>query len=260
MASRKKKTSPSTNIGCLVLLIGGIVLLVAFAVKFPDIKQTLEKTKFFDLIAQRVATTTAQAAPTTVPTKALVASPTTVGTAAGQPIPASSQPAPPSSQKTTSSTAVQPPSSAEPASAVQGTMRQTSLFFVNIGEDGKISSREVKRTVASADSPLTDAIKALIAGPSEAEIRSGLVSLIPHGTKLRGVAVKGGTAVIDLSDAFMYSRYGNEGFSAQLRQIVFTATSFPSVQDVQILVEGKARDYLGGEGIFIGKPLSRNSL
>ena len=220
MASREKKTSSSNNIGCLVLLLGGIVLAVVFAIKFPDIRQTLEKTRFFDLILQKVTTTRAVTPTTTLPS----APPTT----------RAALPAP-------------------------GTARQTSLFFVSISEVGAISSREVKRTLASDDLPLTDAIRALIAGPSEAEIRSGLVSLVPGGTKLLGIVVKGSTAVIDLGEAFMYNRYGREGFSAQLKQIVFTATSFPSVQDVQILVEGKARDYLGGEGVYIGKPLSRNS-
>ena len=117
----------------------------------------------------------------------------------------------------------------------------------------------MRRSIVSVDSPLADAIKALISGPSEAEIRSGLVSLVPRGTKLLGIVLRGSTAVIDLSESFMYNRYGSEGFGAQLKQIVYTATAFASVQDVQILVEGKARDYLGGEGIYIGKPLSRNS-
>jgi len=249
MASRKKKTSPSTNIGCLVLLLGGIVLAVVFAIKFPDIKLALEKTKFLDLIAQKITTTRA-----TNPVPAPAIPPASVTTGGRQVSPSPDGKTPPAAN-------VQNPSKPEPLPSAPGIGRQTSLFFVSISEDGAtISSREVKRSVTTADSPLTDAIKALIAGPSEAEIRTGLVSLVPRGTKLKGIVVKGSTAIIDLSDAFMYNRYGSEGFAAQLKQIVYTATSFPSVQDVQILVEGKPRDYLGGEGIYIGKPLSRNSL
>jgi len=29
---------------------------------------------------------------------------------------------------------------------------------------------------------------------------------------------------------------------------------------VQIIIEGQKKDYLGGEGVYIGKPLSRASL
>jgi spore germination protein GerM len=57
----------------------------------------------------------------------------------------------------------------------------------------------------------------------------------------------------------MYNHYGIEGYAGQLKQIVFTATAFPNVQDVQILIEGEKHDYLGGEGVFIGSPLSRSS-
>ena len=57
----------------------------------------------------------------------------------------------------------------------------------------------------------------------------------------------------------MYNRFGIEGYAGQLKQVVYTATTFPTVQDVQILIEGETRDYLGGEGVFIGRPLSRNS-
>jgi len=134
-----------------------------------------------------------------------------------------------------------------------------SLFFMKIEDDSTISSHEVKRMVPASDAPLADAIKALLSGPTEGEIRSKLVSLIPKGTTLRGVNMRGSTAIIDLSEAFMYSKYGIEGYTAQLKQIVYTATAFPSVQDVQILVEGKVKDYLGGEGVYTGKPLSRNS-
>jgi len=57
----------------------------------------------------------------------------------------------------------------------------------------------------------------------------------------------------------MYNRYGIEGYAGQLKQIVYTATNFSTVKDVQILIEGQPRDYLGGDGVYIGKPLSRAS-
>jgi spore germination protein GerM len=41
---------------------------------------------------------------------------------------------------------------------------------------------------------------------------------------------------------------------------VYTATAFASIQDVQILIDGKNRPYLGGEGVYIGGSLSRYSL
>ncbi|HWR13080.1 MAG TPA: GerMN domain-containing protein [Rectinemataceae bacterium] len=282
MASRKKKSSRGSNAGCLILLAGLIILVVIFAVKFPDIKATLDKTNFLNLVKQRVTTTVPNKSgeaqdlspssttgrtiavpsaeePSSVPSTSARPSATVAPAPEARPfLPDAPQPA--SSAPAASKTARQPVE-AKPgvgqASDVQ--VRQATLFFVKIEDDGVISRREVKRSIPASDSPLGDAISALISGPSEGEIRSGLVSLIPRGTKLLGITLRGSTAIIDLSEPFMYNHYGVEGFSAQLRQIVYTATSFPSVQDVQILVEGKLKEYLGGEGVYIGKPLSRNS-
>ncbi|MDP2792112.1 MAG: GerMN domain-containing protein [Rectinemataceae bacterium] len=247
MASKKRRKSSrsSSNIGCLIFLAGFIILLVVFAIKFPDIKKTLDDTGFLDALKNRRTTTTTIPAPP---------KPSSTTSTVAKPIAA---PAPTSTTMSTTQPTFVPIPPQATAPAVQ--TRQASLYFVHIDEDGVISRREVKRNIPVSDSPLTDAINALIAGPSEGEIRSGLVSLIPRGTRVLSITLRGSTAIIDLSDAFSYNHYGVEGYSAQLRQIVYTATSFPSVQDVQFLVEGKQKDYLGGEGVYIGKPLSRNS-
>lgn len=162
-------------------------------------------------------------------------------------------PSPP--QKTEPRPAPERPS---PASAPVRT-RSASLFFVRIDDDGIIVRQEVTRSVPATDSPLTDALVALLRGPSEEELRRNLVSLIPEGTLLLSARVQGSTALLNFNEAFMYNHYGIEGYAGQLKQVVYTATAFSTVQDVQILIEGERRDYLGGEGVFIGKPLSRNS-
>lgn len=265
MVSRKKKNTRSSNTGCLILFAGFIILLIIFVAKFPDIKATLDSTKFLDIIKNRATTTTVRPPEVSLSPDSPVREPGPAPTlsvpssTSSSSVPAASEVTPSTSPKTTSvlPTSTTAVGSADKAAAVQ--VRQANLFFVKIEDDGVISRREVKRMIPVSDSPLADAVKALIAGPSEGEIRSGLVSLVPRGTKLLGITLRGSTAIIDLSDAFMYNHYGIEGFTAQLKQIVYTATSFPSVQDVQILVEGKAKDYLGGEGVYIGKPLSRNS-
>ncbi len=133
------------------------------------------------------------------------------------------------------------------------------MFFVRIDDDGVIVRQEVKRSIAASDSPLLDSLDALLKGPSEDEIRKKLISLVPEGTKLLSVQIRGSTAFLNFNEAFMYNHYGIEGYAGQLKQVVYTATSFPTVQDVQILVEGQKHDYLGGEGVYIGRPLSRNS-
>jgi spore germination protein GerM len=106
---------------------------------------------------------------------------------------------------------------------------------------------------------MVDVLRVLFQGPSAEEQRDGLVSLIPPGTRILSATVRGDTAYISFSEEFQYNTYGVEGYAAQLRQIVWTVTEFSTVKDVQILIEGRRVDYLG-EGIWIGSPLSRDTL
>jgi spore germination protein GerM len=85
------------------------------------------------------------------------------------------------------------------------------------------------------------------------------MSLVAPAARLRKAQVKDGTAYLDFSEDFRFNSLGKEGLSAQLEQVVYSATEFPTVKRVQILLEGKTEDYLGPEGLFIGKPLSRDS-
>ena len=142
--------------------------------------------------------------------------------------------------------------------AVQGTaeLRERALYFIRIGGDGSVLRVRADRGLPASDSPLRDVIQAVIAGPNAEETRNGLISLIPAGTRLLSVTIRGDTAYINFSEDFQYNTHGTEGYNGQLRQIIFTATEFPNVSDVQILIEGSRVDYLG-ESTWIGSPLSR---
>ena len=137
--------------------------------------------------------------------------------------------------------------------------REASLCFIVVDSDGTISRRIVKRSLAKSDSPMTDAINALLAGPLPSEQSKDCMTLIPSGTKLLGASVKDGVAVLNFNENFEFNSVGVEGYIAQLMQIVYTATEFPTVKSVQFLIEGKRKDYLGSEGQWIGSPLSRSS-
>lgn len=135
--------------------------------------------------------------------------------------------------------------------------RTTTLYFVSIGSDGSINRAAVKRQLPKSDSPLTDAIKALLAGPVPGE--KNAMSLIPAGSKLIGASVKNGIATLNFNENFEFNTYGVEGSIGQLMQIVYTSTEFSTVKSVQFLIEGEKKDYLGSEGQWIGTPLSRSS-
>ena len=137
--------------------------------------------------------------------------------------------------------------------------RDARLFYVKVNMEGQISLKSINRPVTYASSPLTRTINSLLDGPSSDEINKGSLTLIPEGTRLLSARVDGGTAYLNFNESFRFNSLGREGYSAQLKQIVYTATEFSNIDSVQILIEGSVKDYLGGEGIYVGEPLSRET-
>ena len=133
------------------------------------------------------------------------------------------------------------------------------LYFMTINSDGSVSRKEVTRVMKKSDSPLVDAVNALIAGPTLEEENAGCRSLLSTGSRLIGASVKNGVATLNFSSEFEFNQYGIEGTRGQLQQLVYTATAFPTVESVQFLVDGEKKEYLGLEGVWIGTPLTRKS-
>ena len=109
---------------------------------------------------------------------------------------------------------------------------------------------------ATLGARLEAALRALLAGPSPAERRQGMTSEIPAGTMLRGVRVDGTTLTVDLSADFARGG-GSTSMLARLSQVVYTATQFPQIPQVRLLLDGQRVQALGGEGLLIEDPLRR---
>ncbi len=103
---------------------------------------------------------------------------------------------------------------------------------------------------------LRAALTELLKGPSAAELSAGLHTLVPAGTKLRGVKLTKGIATIDLDSRFA-SGGGMLSMTNRLAQVVFTATQFPTVKGVNLKLDGKAVTVFGGEGIILDHPQTR---
>jgi spore germination protein GerM len=146
-----------------------------------------------------------------------------------------------------------------PAQAEKPAIRKARLYFAAVDAAGKIQLKSVIRSIPASDSPLRDTLEALLKGPSSQELNLGMVSMIPTDARLRTVTVQGDTAVVDFSESFRFNPQGMEAMDAQLRQVVYAATEFPSVKNVQIRIEGATVRYLGTEGMRLDAPLSRAS-
>ena len=135
------------------------------------------------------------------------------------------------------------------------------IYFTQVSSDGQILQSRVTRRIPDSASPMMDALNILLAGPTAEEISRGILNLIPQNTRILSYPIiRGTTAHINFSEDFMFNTFGVEGYIAQLRQIVWTVTEFPTVNNVQILIEGEIRNYLGDStGIVIGVPIGRQS-
>lgn len=152
------------------------------------------------------------------------------------------------------------PEQTEPERTGPDQRRRTGLYYIRVSNDGRILAEEVERTISFNDAPLTATIVALLAGPTADDLNEGYLSLIPEGTELISARVSDRVAFLNFNEAFRFNPMGLEGYMAQMQQVVLTATQFSTVDAVQILINGRTLDYLGGDGVYIGEPLTASDL
>lgn len=112
-------------------------------------------------------------------------------------------------------------------------------------------------TIAATDRPdvvLQAAFEKMLAGSDSPD----LTSTIPEGTQLRAVDVKEDGVYVDLSKEFT-SGGGSASMMGRLAQVIYTATTLNPEAQVWISVEGKPLEVLGGEGLLVDQPMTRDS-
>ena len=83
-------------------------------------------------------------------------------------------------------------------------------------------------------------------------------STIPEGTELRSVKILDDGIHVDLSTEFTTGG-GSASMIGRLAQVIYTATTLQPEAKVWIDVEGKPLEILGGEGLEIERPMTRQS-
>ena len=140
---------------------------------------------------------------------------------------------------------------------LQQTAAQTVQVYWVKEASGKFEGLPTKVAVKQADKPdatLQAAFNSLLAGPKDASVSSE----IPKGTKLRSLSVKNDGVYVDLSAEFT-SGGGSNSMTGRLGQVIYTATSLKPNTKVWISVEGKPLELLGGEGLEVAQPSTRQS-
>jgi spore germination protein GerM len=91
-------------------------------------------------------------------------------------------------------------------------------------------------------------------GPTD----KGFTTTIPKETKLKAVSLEADGVHVDLSKQFTTGG-GSTSMTGRVAQILYTATSLDPTTKVWINVEGKPLEVLGGEGLELEQPLTREN-
>jgi len=251
--SAENRTPPVSAAFRIFLLI---VIIIAFFAVLPIIKNLRLNAKATETEQQQTEKPQAE--------KPVVTEQPEKKTQAEKPAPAAQTSAPPAQPSTPPAQPSAPPAqpstpaaqtSAPPAqpSTPPVETRDRSIYLM---QKSNMMLVKVNRKLNVSNTPLQDSVNALLAGPAPDEIMRDIESLVPEGSRLLSARVEGTTAVLDFNKEFRYNTRGSEGCAAQIKQIVWTATEFPNVRDVQFLIEGQKVDFLS-EGVTIRSPISR---
>lgn len=258
-----------TSVGVLFWIAFILLVLVIFLANRGNIEQVLETTGIVDVIRDRVARDPVESGEPELPA-AEDQEPVTVVTRELPPATGEEPGVETTDVEVTGESASGEPVTDEPVAPAVETVeaperdvsrpnrRMAALYFIKV-TDGRTLAHKVIRPVDYDQSPLTETIRTLIAGPTGGELDEGLLTLIPEATELISASVSGGTAYLNFNRAFRFNPLGAEGTVAQLQQIIFSSTEFSTVERVQFLIEGEQLDYLGGDGIYVGAPLGRDA-
>jgi len=139
----------------------------------------------------------------------------------------------------------------------QATEQSVEVYWLETGEDGRIELAARPVTADSTASPqaaLEAAIQQLLAGPQG----SAYTTTIPQGTELKSLRIEADGVHLDLSQEFTEGG-GSASMQGRVAQILYTATSQDPDAQVWLTVEGEPLEVLGGEGLVLDQPLTRQS-
>jgi germination protein M len=140
----------------------------------------------------------------------------------------------------------------KPAAEVVTTPQETHVTVYYATGDAMYLAPEV-RVVPKTVHPAQTALELLLSQPANRE----LVKLFPEGTKLIGLTIKDNIAYANFSDKLLKGNFGSASEILLVGAIVNTLTEFPEIHKVQILVEGKKVETIGGH-LDVSEPLSRS--
>jgi spore germination protein GerM len=158
----------------------------------------------------------------------------------------------PAENPTTAETPIKEPVAQAPVADVTG-----QIFWLK--DDGTSFQLTPEPIAVAGDATPSDQVKTVFeqlltkTGDPEQEA----FTTIPEGTTLLSASVEEDGVHIDLSGDFQYGG-GSASMVGRLGQVIYTATAFDPDASVWISVDGKPLTLLGGEGLEVSQPMTRD--
>lgn len=158
-----------------------------------------------------------------------------------------------------------PPDVVTPPDEIEDPNENQESQFVNVFFIGQNKNKEeVYKAVKRKYDPTVDgtpvkfALTALIDGPKPEEVKLGVYSEIPVGTRILAVIDAADGVYINLSKHFELGG-GSDSIYKRLFQLIKTA-KYNTNKPIYLLIENEKVEVIGGDGIMITQPLTENSL
>jgi Sporulation and spore germination/Immunoglobulin-like domain of bacterial spore germination len=143
-----------------------------------------------------------------------------------------------------------------PEPSPTGRTMTVSAYFLREARRGEMVGTAHRQIAIPEDKTVAkSAMTELLKGPSKEEKGAGLKTAIPKKTKLNGINLVSDTkvATVDLSKAFATG--DKNTMEAQVAQVVYTLTQFPTIEKVSFKIDGNAVSKIGD--VKLNKPVGR---
>lgn len=140
-------------------------------------------------------------------------------------------------------------------SATAPTEQKVEVYWLkDTGTNQQLVPTSITTTADQPSAALESAFNSLLAGPKDKSVST----TIPEGTKLLSLKSEKNGVHVNLSREFT-SGGGSAAMIGRVAQVIYTATSLQPQGQVWIEVEGEPLEVLGGEGLELQQPLTRQS-
>lgn len=135
-----------------------------------------------------------------------------------------------------------------------------NVFFIGQNKKGEEVYRAVKREYDPDidGTPIEFALTSLFNGPKPDEVKFGVYSEIPVGTRLQKVVETDDAVFVDVTEHFSLGG-GTDSIYKRIFQLIKTA-KYNTKKPVYLLINGEKVEVIGGDGIMLTQPLNENSL